>query len=569
MRLKLCFVLLLLTAWGIRLNAQKISGEIAGQEALEDKYWVFLTDKGDFSKYEPGEILSERALERRARMNIALDETDYPVVEAYVQAIGAVGATVRHPSKWFNAVSVKMDAATRAKVEALPFVKSVRAIPKVKRDLEPLQAMRVGYDVGFTGNQLTMLGLDQLHQNGYNGTGVLIAVMDNGFSQVNENPYLNHLFLDDRVLATYDFVNDEVDVYNQGSHGHWVLTIMAGWYEEEIDPNFNFYGSAHGATYILCHTEDDQHEWSQEEDNWVAAMEYADSLGADVFNTSLGYRDLDNDNDGIFEFDYGYEGMDGNTTIITRGADRAAAKGIVVVNSAGNSGQNKISAPADGDSVIAVGAVDSLGVIAGFSSRGPSFDGRIKPDVCAMGRQTSYVRVGGGLAQGNGTSFSSPMIAGLLACILQAPNTGTNMQLYDALIRSSHLYETPDSNYGYGIPNGPMAFDLFHGEPLQEILDPASFSTDGIDAFPVPTDENLYIAVDNEVLGFSGDLELWDSYGRLINRIQVEVAPFYNLFRLQRSVHYPNAAGGRYVVRIRDRETKLVRYTKRVVILDH
>ena len=405
--------------------------------AKADKYWIYLTDKADVSRFAPEDILSERALARRAKHGISLDYSDYPVRSDYLEILAGTGAELRHPSKWFNAVSAHMDEATVAEVSALPFVKAIQPITPAYRDMEPVQNFKVGYNAGVTQRQLEMIGVDQLHQNGYNGTGVLIAVMDNGFRGVNENPYLQHMINDDRLVATYDFVNNEEDVFDQGNHGAWVLSIIAGWQEEAVD-SFNFYGSAHGASFILCHTENDASETTQEEDNWVAAMEFADSIGADIFSTSLGYRGMDEISESYF-----YEDMDGNTTIITNGADMAAGKGIIVVNSAGNSGANHITAPADGDSVIAVGAVQADFQIAGFSSHGPSYDGRIKPEVCAMGQNDAFVGVDGELRRGNGTSFSCPVISGMIACLLQARPETRNMELYDALIRASDRYSNP------------------------------------------------------------------------------------------------------------------------------
>lgn len=518
-----------------------------GQNGAEpDKYWVFLTDKADFTQYSPQDLLSQKALERRAKHGIALHHTDYPVNPAYLDQVAAAGAHLRHPSKWFNAVSAIMDDATVARVSALPCVKEVRRIEPVFRDLDPVQYnpspnTKVGYNAGVTAQQLEMIGLDQLHQNGFNGTGVLIAVMDNGFRGVEENPYLQHIINDDRLVATYDFVNDEADVFNQGSHGAWVLSILAGWQEEAID-SFNFYGSAHGASYILCHTENDFSETSQEEDNWVAAMEFADSIGADIFSTSLGYRGMDQ-----LSESYDYEDMDGNTTIITNGADLAASKGIIVVNSAGNSGADHITAPADGDSVIAVGAVKGDRVIAGFSSHGPTADGRIKPDVCAVGQFNSFVGTDGGLRRGNGTSFSCPLMSGMIACLLQARPETQNMEMYDALIRSSDRFENPDTVYGYGIPWANDVLIALGGSPL--VGAPGSDElASGALVFPNPASEWINVVYDNDEIGFAGNLQIFDVMGKMVLDNEVRVDPFYNVFRLDEELS--TLLPGKYIVRL-------------------
>jgi serine protease AprX len=324
------------------------------------------------------------------------------------------------------------------------------------------------------------------------------------------------------------------------------LTILAGW-QESSDTTFWFYGSAHGASFILCHTESDASETSQEEDNWVAAMEYADSIGADLFSTSLGYRDFDGG------FDYGYQGMDGNTTIITRGADLAAAKGIVVVNSAGNSGANHIIAPADGDSVIAIGAVDSARVVAGFSSQGPSYDQRVKPDICAMGLGTSFANNTGVYARGNGTSFSCPVASGMMACLLQsAPNTG-NMELYQAVIRSADHYDAPDSLFGYGIPYAPTVYKTLTGEDLPGYLPMSALTATGIGIFPNPITDRFTLIVDNEVFGYEGYMEMFDMQGRKVWFQYLQVGSFYNVFEFDRQTDFAFLPAGRYAVRINNR----------------
>lgn len=536
---------------------------LAQTEATKEKFWIFLTDKGDVSQVSPGDILTPRALERRARHGIAVQMNDYPVNREYIAALGALGAELRQSSRWFNGVSAWMDATTTAEVRKLPFVREVKAIPKVTLDMDALDpnVARYGYNSGFTSQQLDMIGLDQLHQNGYNGRGVLISVMDNGFRNIDQNPYLKHLFTGDRILATHDFVNDEADVMNQGSHGAAVLTILAGWGEDVNDPEFNYYGSAHGATYILCHTEDDASETHQEEDNWVAAMEYADSLGADIISTSLGYRDFDNNDD------YGYQGMDGNTAIITIGADLAASKGIVVVNSAGNSGANKIMAPADGDSVIAVGAVDAEREIAGFSSHGPSFDNRVKPDVCAMGRATAYVNSAGQLTRGNGTSFSCPVLSGFLACLLQAAPQTRNMDLYQALIRSADRYESPDEFYGYGIPSAERAYLQLTGEKLRSAVPNALVEENALVIYPNPATKEFHLIIDNDATGTDAVMEVVDMRGKLVLQKDMRIEPFFNVIRIQRDRDYPGLAAGRYALRVRSSDSDQLIYTGRLAIL--
>jgi serine protease AprX len=520
-------------------------GQLAFSQAPTDKYWVMFRDKGDLSALKPQDFLTQRSLDRRARMGIALAPSDYPVARTYMTGVNEAGATLLYPSKWFNAVSVRMDAATAAQVATLPYVKQIKRIPKVIVDMEDLsQVARPGYSSGFCHNQLDMVGLDKMHRNGYNGKGILICMMDNGFYNADKNPYLKHLFDSDRIIATRDFVNQEENVYNEGDHGQFTLSIVAGLSENSNDTDYWFTGSAHGASFILCQTENNTSETHQEEDNWVAAMEYADSLGADLFSTSLGYRTLDNDS-------YTYADMDGNTTIITIGADMAAAKGIVVVNAAGNDGTAKMLAPSDGDSVISVGAVDSMRVIAGFSALGPSADGRIKPDISTMGFLASYLRSSGILSQGNGTSFACPIAAGLAACLLQSAPQASNMQIYHALIQSADRHDRPDTIYGYGIPYGPEAYRLLTGQTLAGTPAMSQLEADSIEVYPNPAMSHFSVAIDNGPLPWTGLMDIVDMGGRVVWSRRVEVGSFYNVFRYTRVDDYPQVVSGRYQLRIR------------------
>ncbi len=530
----------------------------------KNKYWVFFTDKNDTQHLSPSDFLSPKALERRSRQGIAIDQKDYPVSTAYVNGIAEVGASPLHASKWFNATSAEMDAETAAEVAALPFVRKVQPIKMARLDYEPVTPTRIGYEPGHTERQLQMLGLDVMHQNGYNGTGVTIAVMDNGFVDADQNLFLEHLFVDNRVVATYDFVNNEEDVYNQGSHGTWVLSIIAGWYENVYD-SLNFYGSAHGASFILCHTEDDGSETTREEDNWIAAAEFSDSAGADILSTSLGYL-------GMTDIPNGYtlNDMDGNTTIITRGADIAASRGLIVVNSAGNSGSlgaGSVTAPADGDSVIAVGAVTETGSLAGFSSQGPTADGRLKPDIVAMGFLTGFVSTGSGLTRGNGTSFSCPLISGLIACVLQAqPNTG-NMEMYRALIESGDRFDNPTNQFGYGIPNGPtmmtrLGYTGSFGFPQDGTLD-----ENGGFIFPNPVIlSDLNVVYDNEWQGFDGTLDIYNMQGRRVFTQSVRVDPFYNVFRIESPG--TRLLPGSYVVRLQRTDQRRPVMSKKLLIFN-
>jgi subtilisin family serine protease len=347
-----------------------------------------------------------------------------------------------HRSRWLNAVSAMLEAEQVESLRRLPWVRGLRPVARYVGGPAELACTPVGGDSPEV--QLQMLGLDSLHRLGFEGAGIRIAVFDNGFDKVGQLPGFAHLFEGGQILATRDYVDGDGEVFApcvHCRHGTYVFSILAARDARGLS------GSAPGASYILLRTEDDNSETPREEDNWVAAAEFADSLGAHIFTTSLGYRFFDPG----FP-DYSPADLDGNTAIITRAADLAASKGILVVNSAGNSGAAGLNAPADGDSVLAIASVDGCGEYSSFSSQGPRVDGRIKPDLAARGESTYFLHSDGSLRQGNGTSFSCPLISGMAACLWQARPGASAADLADALRRSAHQASSPDSLLGYGIP---------------------------------------------------------------------------------------------------------------------
>ena len=306
---------------------------------------------------------------------------------------------------------------------------------------------------------------------------MVIAVLDAGFYRVDSLDMFDSLRLQNRLLGTVDFVKPGNNVFKESTHGMGVLSTMAGNVPGLL------VGTAPKASYWLLRSEDAGSEFIIEEDNWIAAAEFADSVGADVINSSLGYTRFD-----LPEQSHTYQQLDGNTTRISRGADIAAKKGILVVNSAGNSGNDSwhyIGAPADADSILTVGAVDANGLIASFSSFGYSADNQVKPSVCAQGQGTYVVSVSDGTYPGNGTSFSSPVMAGAVTCLWQANRNFNNMQIIDAVIRSANQYNNPDSSYGYGIPNLALAHLILSGS------NPLSNNKEEVAIFPNPFDNEL------------------------------------------------------------------------------
>lgn len=452
------------------------------------QYWIQFTDKVNtpYTLDEPLAFLSQRALDRRNRQHIPLVEADLPIDPVYMQAVLNQGAIYLAHSKWFNSVTVAVtsQAALNA-IRNLPFVRNTEPVGKrnegedtidkfdlIGAEKTAAEMLASETDYGFAYNQIEMLNGISLHNQGFRGEGMLIAVLDGGFSNADVYPAFDSLRANNGIVATWDFVGHNSAVYGYSSHGMSVLSTMAANIPGE------FVGTAPKANYLLLRTEDTSREAPVELDYWVTAAEFADSAGADIINSSLGYTTFDNS-----DFDFTYADMDGNTVRGTRGANIAASKGILVVNSAGNSGDKPwkyIGSPADGDSVLAIGAVAANGYIANFSSEGPTPDGRIKPNVCAQGQAAIIVSGGGQIVTGNGTSFSGPIMAGMVACLWQIHKDSlTNMDIFHAVEASAHKFQNPDGFYGYGIPNfakanlilsginptDPAKSELFHISP--------------------------------------------------------------------------------------------------------
>lgn len=421
------------------------------------KYLVLLRDKTGtpYSISRPEQFLSQRAIQRRQKQNIAVGERDLPVSPAYVAQIRQTGATVWYSSRWFNAVLVDATEATIAAVQQLPFVKGLefgRSLTGARVGAvrtEPAGQRKFGQvgplNYGISQSQIAQLGVDAMHQQGYHGEGMLIGVLDSGFEKANQVGFLKPVFDEGRVLATYDFVQKEASVYEDDSHGLSCLSAIAATADGQL------YGTAYKAQFILLRTEDAATETRVEEANWLFGAEYADSAGVDVISSSLGYTEFDDPTT-----NYTYQNLDGKTALSTRAAQIATETGIVIVVAAGNEGADAwryLGAPADAVSVLAIGAVNQAGQRAAFSSLGPSADGRVKPDLAARGQGTIVGSPGGQVVPGNGTSFATPLVAGLAAGFWQANPTLTAAQITDALRRSGSQYATPDAQLGYGIPS--------------------------------------------------------------------------------------------------------------------
>tara|TARA_B110000914_G_C15486924_1_gene458541 strand:+ start:116 stop:1747 length:1632 start_codon:yes stop_codon:yes gene_type:complete len=431
----------------------------------QEKYWVSYKDKAasNFSIENPEAFMSKNALARRTKHHIKISDTDIPVCKAYTNTISALGVEVNKSSNWLNGSLVYIaDNSKVSLIEGLEFVKSIQGlsitktkIAKNKFNLISTRINKTEYDYGDGLNQIKMLAGNSLHDLDFRGKGIEIAIMDNGFPNVNTNRFYQKAYQEGRIRVGYDFVNDNDTVFDNtnGNHGNYVISTMVSDIKEEM------IGTAPDATYYLFSTEDNYNEGLPEEYNWAMAAEMADSLMGEnaIISTSLGYS---NDFD-IDSTSHTYQDMDGNTTPITIAADLAAAKGFLVINSAGNSGSDPwhyITAPSDGDSVLCIGAVGPNRDLAAFSSRGPAFDGDVKPNVCAQGLAAVGINAFGQIVRINGTSFSCPITAGMAACLWQAFPEKSNMEIFYAIEKSAHLFSNPNDDYGYGIPNFKLSY---------------------------------------------------------------------------------------------------------------
>ena len=445
-----------------------------------DTYWVAFTHKpaGAYSLLQPQAYLGPRSIARRVRQGISIDSSDLPVHAPFLDSLRSAGAQVKHSSKWLNGATIRIpnnDSLVLQRIYNLPFVRQTLPngrkagqdgrYPSHKLAVHPVplpisSVGRTSSGYGASSAQIRLHKGDFLHDLGYRGQGLRIAVFDAGFVAMPQIRAFDSLYARNGVLDAFDFVDMDSMVYELDGHGTYVMGCMAANLPGEL------MGTAPIAEYMLYRTENNVggSENPIEEDNWVVAAERADSLGADVFNSSLIYTTFD-----VPGWNHSWADMDGNTTRMTRASDLAASKGILVVNSAGNYGGGpwfKIGAAADGDSVLAVGATDTLGVRIGFSSMGPTADGRIKPNVMAVGAGAATCAIPGpGVALVSGTSFAGPIMAGLATCLWQALPNRQAYQILDLLERCSNRSTNPDTLNGYGVPNLQRALTLAGWSP--------------------------------------------------------------------------------------------------------
>jgi hypothetical protein len=428
-----------------------------GEDTL--KYRIGLRDKVGtaYSLDRPHEFLSEKAINRRIRQHLPVDSTDLPVCRKYIDAIKKVGVKVVVTGKWDNFVTISCnDTALVDKIARLPFVRSTEKVwiaPKVIREIADRDAVtnenpERGEDwYGNACDQIRLNNGDKLHEAGFRGKGMTIAIIDAGFHNVDIIKQLRNT----RILGTRDFVNPQSDIYAEGTHGTKVFSCMA------INEPYVMVGTAPEASYWLLRSEDEHSENLVEQDYWAAAVEFADSVGVDVVNTSLGYYVFDD-----YSKDYEYCQLDGHYALISRQASKVAGKGIVMVCSAGNTGNGtwkKITPPGDAGNVLTVGAVDKNVMLATFSSIGNTADNRIKPDVVAMGVAAGIMDTDGEVKKVNGTSFSSPVMCGMVACLWQARPQFTAKEVIELVRQSGDRSTHPDNVFGYGVPDVWKAYN--------------------------------------------------------------------------------------------------------------
>lgn len=484
---------------------------------------IQFTDKNNssFSLFQPEDYLSAKAILRRTKASIPIQLNDIPINQNYIDSILKFpNVVLKAKSKWFNTIAIETDSSTLAQINAVSFVqnsfllKNLSAINFQEKfeEISPKKYFTISSDnyYGQALPQIEMLNGHLLHQAGFTGEGMTIAVLDAGFPEMNNMIAFSKLYNSGKILGVHNFVDDNNDIYTDAHfHGSVVMSCMGA------ELPYQHVGTAPNANYYLFITEDVNSEHLLEEDNWVEAAEFADSAGVDLINSSLGYTTFDDP-----LLNHSYADMNGNTTFISRGADVAASKGILVVNSIGNSGTSSwfyLGAPSDADSVLAIGAVDVNKIYAQFSSKGPSSDGDIKPNIVAQGYQSALVWPGGGLTLGSGTSFSSPIICGMASCLWQAHPNKTNMEIFNAIQQSASQYLQADSIIGNGIPNFWRAHEILSGYAIT-----LEKENNLVQVFPNPFSENLFL----DVFSANSDvaeIEIYDAIGKIIYQENVAI----------------------------------------------
>lgn len=488
----------------------------AGLQAEKHRFMVFFSDKSEtkYSTEAPLEFLSQKALERRDKSGVEVTEMDFPVNQNYLDSLLKYNIQPYFTSRWFNAALVEADSADLENIVKEDYISSYEYVaPGVRLNEErqsaefsfsPLQPTLVESN---SYNQLEMLGAQTMHEHNYTGDGVHIAVLDGGFNMVDQSSVFAHLFNNNQIVDRLNFTTNSEEVFTLDGHGTSALSCITANYKDALT------GTAYDADISLYITEDVSNggsfEYRIEEYNWLFAAERADSIGVDIISSSLGYTTFsDSDMDYVYD-----EDSDGETSVISRAAAYVSQRGVLVVVSAGNDGRNSwqyVSMPADVEEVLTVGAVTSSNVRAGFSSIGPTADGRIKPDIVALGQSVALYKDDNTIGTANGTSFSAPLIAGLAAGIWQQFPALTNQEVKDMILSIGDKTEAPDNEVGYGLPNYRRLIN-------DNVLNISDLFEQSFTVFPNPFNTNyVSILVEREYARNDLRMKLYDPNGRLI-----------------------------------------------------
>ena len=503
----------------------------------QEDAWVYFTGKPDAQYYfdNPLEMLSQRSLDRRSNQNISLNANDVPIYQPYVdQIVAATGIEVKAKSKWLNCVHVRGSVTNIQALSNFSFVNQIRfannslnarssnnvQFSQVNKQLD----VQTVFAYGNSGNQIQMLNGHLLHQQDFTGVGKIIAVLDSGFINVNVAQPFQRLFDNNLILGGYNFVSGNTDVYTLHDHGTMVLSCMGGFTEGQL------VGTAPDSQFYLFVTEDVASENPVEESFWVQAAEEADRLGADIISSSLGYFAYDNPN-----YSYSYSDMTGNVAFASKGANIAFSKGIVVVASAGNSGttaEPHVGVPAEATNVLAIGAVKADESYATFSSIGPSFDGRVKPDVMAQGQNVTLSNINGNIVTASGTSFSGPIIAGMIASFWQAVPSLTNQQVINFVKQASDRFSNPTNQFGYGIPDFQMALNMV-------LLSLNENSKTTFILYPNPTNNSIHIV--SSAIFSQGKIIIYNNLGQLVfEKNNIDPMQSIDIGSLNSGIYYYN-----------------------------
>ena len=508
----------------------------------QEDAWVYFTNKPNAQSFfdNPLTMLTQRALDRRSNQGISLNINDVPIEQSYIDQVDASnGIEVKAKSKWLNCVHVRGTITEINALTVFSFVdhihfannslNSKNSIPKIFTIVNKQLDAQTSFNYGNSSNQIEMLNGHLLHQANYTGTGKIIALLDSGFINVNTAQPFQRLRDNNAILGGYNYVNRSTNVYDLHNHGTMTLSCIGGYKDGEL------VGTAPDAQFYLFVTEDVSEENPVEESYWVEAAEEADRLGVDVISTSLGYFEYDNP-----DYSHVYSDLTGNSAFASQGANIAFSKGMIVVASAGNSGQTSnphISVPAEATNVLAVGAVKSDETYAAFSSIGPSFDNRIKPDVMAKGQSATLSNTAGAIVTASGTSFSCPIMAGMIASFWQAVPTLNNQQVIDFVKQSSDRFTNPNEQFGYGIPDFQFA--------LNAALNLPQFKDYNFVIYPNPFIDTLNVELPNDIK--NANLNVFNLLGQ--NVFSTENLNSINEFNLK------NLSAGIYTYRIEAENT--------------